>query len=163
MVERGCNNDADSIAQTALTPPSRKGDCGRNNGSRKGSPPHYWRMMAQLTFGELAGLVPGAAKGAFDELDAQSPRLETASLTEALTVVSKVGLDQVIRSGGLRCSARSEAVCRGLCRDPGLNDYEWLPHTAARECGDHLQRTLFRTTRQVGRACQHGVLPARGP
>jgi asparagine synthase (glutamine-hydrolysing) len=47
-------------------------------------PPHYWRMMAQLTFGELAGLVPEAAKGAFDELDAQSPRLETASLTEAL-------------------------------------------------------------------------------
>ncbi|MHB8319626.1 MAG: asparagine synthase-related protein [Acidimicrobiales bacterium] len=47
-------------------------------------PPHYWRMMAQLTFGELAGLVPGAAKGAFDELDAQSPWLETASLTEAL-------------------------------------------------------------------------------
>src|SRR5664280_2505886 len=47
-------------------------------------PPHYWRMMAQLTFNELDALVPGTATAAFDELDAQSPRLDQATLTEAL-------------------------------------------------------------------------------
>ena len=46
--------------------------------------PHYWRMMAQLTFNELDALVPEAAGVAFDELDAQSPPLESATLTEAL-------------------------------------------------------------------------------
>jgi asparagine synthase (glutamine-hydrolysing) len=47
-------------------------------------PPHYWRVMAQLTFDELDTLVPGVAGAAFDELDAQSPRLDRATLTEAL-------------------------------------------------------------------------------
>jgi asparagine synthase (glutamine-hydrolysing) len=47
-------------------------------------PPHYWRMMAQLTFDELDSLVPGMATAAFDELDGQSPRLDQATLTEAL-------------------------------------------------------------------------------
>ena len=41
-------------------------------------------MMAQLTFNELDALVPGTATAAFDELDAQSPRLDQATLTEAL-------------------------------------------------------------------------------
>ena len=47
-------------------------------------PPHYWRMMGQLTFNELDALVPDTASTVFDELDAQSPRLDEATLTEAL-------------------------------------------------------------------------------
>jgi asparagine synthase (glutamine-hydrolysing) len=47
-------------------------------------PPHYWRMMAQLTFDELASLVPGAANRAYDELDAQTTPLRATSLADAL-------------------------------------------------------------------------------
>ncbi len=47
-------------------------------------PPHYWRMMAQLTFDELASLVPGAANLAHEELDAQSTPLAATTLADAL-------------------------------------------------------------------------------
>jgi len=47
-------------------------------------PPHYWRMMAQLTYGEAEHLVPGAAAEAFDELDAQAPRMDGVDLAGAL-------------------------------------------------------------------------------
>lgn len=47
-------------------------------------PPHYWRMLSQLTFDELASLVPGAANRAYDELDAQTTPLATTSLADAL-------------------------------------------------------------------------------
>jgi asparagine synthase (glutamine-hydrolysing) len=46
--------------------------------------PHYWRMMAQLTFDELDALVPDVASTVFDELDLQSPRLDRVTLTKAL-------------------------------------------------------------------------------
>lgn len=47
--------------------------------------PHYWRMMAQLTFTELHSLMPDAAATAFNELDAQSPPMATTTLGQALT------------------------------------------------------------------------------
>ena len=47
-------------------------------------PPHYWRMMSQLTYGELEGLMGDSVADAFDELDAQSCLLSSASLSEAL-------------------------------------------------------------------------------
>jgi len=47
-------------------------------------PPHYWRMLAQLTFDELASLVPGSANRAYDELDAQSTPLAATTLADAL-------------------------------------------------------------------------------
>ncbi len=47
-------------------------------------PTHYWRMLSQLTYREVEALVPGAAAEAWDELDAQSPRLADTSLAEAL-------------------------------------------------------------------------------
>ncbi|MDP9072299.1 MAG: asparagine synthase-related protein, partial [Actinomycetota bacterium] len=46
--------------------------------------PHYWRMMAQLTEGELRGLVGDSADAGFDELDAQSPELSSTTLGDAL-------------------------------------------------------------------------------
>ena len=46
--------------------------------------PHYWRMMAQLTYAEMDQLIPGTASDAYDELDAQCPALERATLTDAL-------------------------------------------------------------------------------
>lgn len=48
-------------------------------------PPHYWRIMAQLTFEELDALIPGAAAEAFDELDGQTSRLDHSKLDTALT------------------------------------------------------------------------------
>jgi asparagine synthase (glutamine-hydrolysing) len=42
-------------------------------------------MMAQLTYDELTNLVPDVADTAFDELDAQSPRLDRANLDQAMT------------------------------------------------------------------------------
>lgn len=47
-------------------------------------PPHYWRMMAQLTRAEAEGLVPGVAGEAFGELDAETVPLASASLADAL-------------------------------------------------------------------------------
>jgi len=47
-------------------------------------PPHYWRLMAQLTFAEVEALMPGAAAAAFDELDEQSSPLASATLDDAL-------------------------------------------------------------------------------
>ncbi len=47
-------------------------------------PPHYWRMIAQLSHAEVEALLPGTADEAFDELDSQSPRLSSTSLAEAL-------------------------------------------------------------------------------
>ena len=47
-------------------------------------PPHYWRMMSQLTFDELNALVPGAASQAHEELDSQTARLDQITLDQAL-------------------------------------------------------------------------------
>lgn len=47
-------------------------------------PPHYWRMLSQLTYHEVESLIPGSAADAWDELDAQTPRLAETSLAEAL-------------------------------------------------------------------------------
>jgi asparagine synthase (glutamine-hydrolysing) len=47
-------------------------------------PPHYWRMMSQLTAAEVEALLPGTAIEAFGELDAQSARLADTDLARAL-------------------------------------------------------------------------------
>ncbi|MDP9387247.1 MAG: asparagine synthase (glutamine-hydrolyzing) [Actinomycetota bacterium] len=47
-------------------------------------PPHYWRMMAQLTHAEVEALMPGCADAALDELDGHSSPLTSTSLSEAL-------------------------------------------------------------------------------
>lgn len=47
-------------------------------------PAHYWRMMAQLTYGELVAVMPDVAADAWSELDAMSPPLAGASLADAL-------------------------------------------------------------------------------
>ena len=50
-----------------------------------GRPPHYWRLLAQLTLAELDALRPGGGAGeAFDELDGQSPPLASTTLAGAL-------------------------------------------------------------------------------
>ena len=46
--------------------------------------PHYWRMMAQLTYAEMEALVPGSASEAYDELDAQCTPLASTTLADAL-------------------------------------------------------------------------------
>jgi len=48
------------------------------------SRPHYWRMVAQLTFSELEALLPETAAEAFGELDTQSRRLPTTDLRSAV-------------------------------------------------------------------------------
>jgi asparagine synthase (glutamine-hydrolysing) len=45
---------------------------------------HYWRLASQLTFAELAALVPDTAAQAFDELDAQTAPLTTVTIQQAL-------------------------------------------------------------------------------
>lgn len=47
-------------------------------------PPHYWRLMAQLTASEVESLMPDAAEEAFAELDAQSSPLASTTLAAAL-------------------------------------------------------------------------------
>lgn len=49
-----------------------------------GAPPHYWRMLAQLTLTEAESLIPGFAAEAFGELDAQSSPLTATSRADAL-------------------------------------------------------------------------------
>ncbi len=53
-------------------------------GCGSSAPPHYWRMMSQLTDRELAALVPTSAGQAMAELDDLSPRLDRVELAEAL-------------------------------------------------------------------------------
>lgn len=50
----------------------------------EGSPPHYWRMLAQLNMAEAEALTPGFASDAFGELDAQTAPLASASRADAL-------------------------------------------------------------------------------
>ena len=47
-------------------------------------PPHYWRLMAQLTRNELRSLLPDAADDALGELDSMCTRLDDTTLADAL-------------------------------------------------------------------------------